>query len=195
MIPGAALGLAVAVAVGSNLDNLGAGLAHGVAGRPIGVGPNVVVALLAAATTAASVTLGQLGSRAAPAVLAARLGGVLLVAIGLATGWGALRRGAAGRADRSQRAAASAGPTSSPVNLVEALVLGLGLSLNNLVEGLGAGAAGASVPLTTALSAALSLVCVGAGGRVGHHGARVLGRVGPLLAAVVFVVLGMRLWL
>jgi putative Mn2+ efflux pump MntP len=73
----------------------------------------------------------------------------------------------------------------------EALVLGVGLSLNNVGSGVGAGIAGISPLATTLLAGALSLICVGGGSRVGWPvGRLVVGHHSPLVAGLVLVVVG-----
>jgi putative Mn2+ efflux pump MntP len=78
----------------------------------------------------------------------------------------------------------------------EALVLGVGLSLNNVVSGVGAGVAGIPALATTLLAGAFSLLCVGCGSCAG----RVLGRFlpvrrAPLVGGLALLAIGMAmLW-
>lgn len=195
MIPGTAWELPVVVAVGSNLDNLGAGLAVGVEGRRIGTVPNLIVALLSAAATGGSILLGHLGSRAVPGALLSRAGGALLVAVGLVGGWRAWWRRRGGARNGELPLLARSAGTGARLGIPEAVVLGIGLSVNNVVEGLGAGAVGLSALLTSGLAASCSFVFVGAGARAGHRGGRMIGRAGPVLATVIFVGLGVRICL
>lgn len=194
MIPGAAWELPVVVAVGSNLDNLGGGLAVGMEGRRVGTVANLIVALLTAAATGGSILLGHLGSRAVPGALLSRAGGALLVAVGLVGAWRAWRRrGSAGSGGLP--AVGRSADTGARLGIPEAVVLGVSLSVNNVIEGIGAGAVGLSALLTSGLAASCSLVFVGAGARVGHRGARAIGRAGPVLATAIFVGLGLRICL
>jgi putative Mn2+ efflux pump MntP len=190
----------VLIAVVSNLDNLAAGVAFGMRGARIAVGPNVVIAAVTMAATAAAISFGGALRGVLPQSLAAAVGASIICAIGVWTVAGSVRplRFSAGSRERGiGRVGGGRYPLSGElagqqvISLREALALGVALALNNAATGVGAGVAGVSALATTLLAGALSLICVGGGSRVGQSLGRLVGdRRASLLSGVILLGVG-----
>jgi putative Mn2+ efflux pump MntP len=180
---------ALLIGVVSNVDNLGVGVAFGIRGARIGAVSNLIVAGITTAATAAAVTSGHAVSQRLPSGVAAWLGPLIIIVIGIAT------------------VLASAGPPRPPgdahapwpdplgvdriVSWRAAIVLGAALSLNNVGTGVGAGVSGVPAVATAVSAGLLSLVCVGGGSRVGGAFGRVLlGRHAPVIGGVLLLAVG-----
>jgi putative sporulation protein YtaF len=190
----------VLIAVVSNLDNLAAGVAFGMRGTRIAVGPNVVIAAVTMAATAGAISSGGALRGVLPQSLAAAVGASIICAIGVWTVAGSIRplRFSAGSRERGiGRVGGGRYPLSGElagqrvISLREALGLGVVLALNNAATGVGAGVAGVSALATTLLAGALSLICVGGGSRVGRALGRLVGdRRASLLSGVILLGVG-----
>jgi putative Mn2+ efflux pump MntP len=145
---------ALLIAAVSNLDNLAAGVAFGMRDTRIAVGPNLLIAAVTMAATAGAMTSGHALARVLSPSLAAALGAAIICTIGVWTVLASLHDVRVSARDKV-------------ITCREALTLGVALALNNVAAGVGAGVAGISPLATTALAGALSLICVGAGSRVG----------------------------
>jgi putative sporulation protein YtaF len=195
----AALGIALA----SNVDNLTVGIALGM--RPVAVswGANLVIAAVTMLGTAIAVGSGSALTTSLPASWANKLGGVALIVIGAwmvmsaASAW--RRRLTAPVTTRYGRLAALRDPLSliatrpqgGALTLREAILLGIGLALNNVASGVPAGAAGISVGLVSGLAGVASLVCVGGGARIGSGvSLRIAGPYAPGLAGAMIIAVG-----
>jgi putative Mn2+ efflux pump MntP len=179
---------ALTVAAVSNLDNLAAGFALGLRGTRVRLAPNVVIAASTMIGTAIAMASGEAISGLLPTSLASAGGSLLIVSIGAGTLLAAVYAPSSSRHDP---AAGLARAWSDRISWREALALGVGLSLNNVAAGLGAGAAGVSSPATTLMAGALSLLCVGGGSRLGWAaGSVIMGRAAPVLAGVGLVGVG-----
>lgn len=182
-----------AVLVGgvSNLDNLGVGIAFGIRGRRIDVITNLIIGGITMAATAAAVTCGHGLLRLIPSRVTVWLGPLIIISIGIATVISA-------RTSRSRhQARAPSGAWSLPrgvdgvISRREATVVGIGLSVNNLGAGLGAGLSGLPVAALTVSAGVLSLACMGGGSRVGSAlGRFVGGRHAPLVAGLLLLAVG-----
>lgn len=176
---------AVLIAAVSNLDNLAAGVALGLRGTRIALGPNVLIAGVTMAGTASAIASGHALARLLRSSVAGSVGAVIIVSIGAMTI-------VASRSPRREPAAGIGrlpGP-SKPVSWREAVLLAIALSLNNVGTGVGAGIAGIPPLMTTVLAGACSLLCVGGGSAVGRHAGVLLGRHTQLVAGLGLVCLG-----
>lgn len=192
------LWLASSIAAVSNLDNLAAGVAYGIRRTRISAAPNLIIALITMAATAAAMTSGRALSELLPAAVANSLGAVIIIAIGAWTllAWPSNVRARAraplpGSARFGGRVIAG-----DPITLREALTLGVALSLNNLGTGIGAGVARISPLETTLLAGLFSLLAVGAGSSVGRSlTASLVGNGASLVAGVALVGVGLAMLL
>jgi putative Mn2+ efflux pump MntP len=175
----------VLIAAVSNLDNLAAGVALGLRGTRITLGPNVLIAGVTMAGTAGAQTSGHALAGLLPPTVADSLGAVIIVSIGVVTvvaSRSPVREPATGRGRRP-------GP-SQTLAWREAVLLAIALSLNNVGTGVGAGIAGIPPLTTTVLAGTFSLLCVGGGSQVGRHAGPLVGRHAQLVAGLGLVCLG-----
>ncbi|MBV9165103.1 MAG: manganese efflux pump [Solirubrobacterales bacterium] len=180
---------AVFIAAVSNLDNLAAGFAFGMRGRGITAAPNLVIAAVTMVATAGAITFGRALSHLMPHDVASALGALIIIAIGGATIASSLHTVCQPTSDRRSRR--RPGGTSDAISSREALVLGVALSLNNVGSGVGAGVAGVSPLVTTALAGVFSLICVGGGSRTGSSVGRLVGGwPAPIIGGLVLVGVG-----
>jgi putative Mn2+ efflux pump MntP len=182
---------AILIAAVSNLDNLSVGVALGMRARPVTLAPNAIIAAVTMAATAAALTSGRAIAGLLPSTIASDFGAAIIIALGVLTLTAARRtphRPVATAAGPSVRADRRCKPTVSPR---EALVLGVGLSLNNIGSGVGAGIAGVSPLATTLLAGLFSLLAVGGGSRLGWSFGRLLfADRAQLVAGVLLVGVG-----
>jgi putative Mn2+ efflux pump MntP len=169
----------------SNLDNLAAGIALGLRGTRITLAPNVLIAGVTMAGTAGALTSGHALARLLPQSVAASVGAVIIVSIGVmtvVTSRSPVREPAAGVGRRPG--------SSQTLAWREAVPLAIALSLNNIGTGVGAGIAGIPPVTTTVLAGAFSLLCVGGGSQVGRLASPLVGRHARLVAGLVLACVG-----
>jgi len=176
---------AVVIAAVSNLDNLAAGVALGLRGTRITLGPNVLIACVTMAGTAGAITSGHALGRLLQPSVAGSVGAVIIVSIGVMTVV----------ASRSPVREPTAGMCRLPgpsemLSWREAVLLAIALSLNNVGTGVGAGIAGIPPLMTTVLAGAFSIMCVGGGSRIGRVAGPLVGRHARLVAGLGLVCLG-----
>lgn len=171
---------AILLAVSSNLDNLGVGIAYGLRGRGFRLAHAWLIALVSGAGTLVSMAAGEWLNDFTTAECANLIGSVLLVTIGLQAITHAVGSEATGA------------PRVEPetTTLREAAVLAVSLSLNNLGSGLGAGISHVSIPATTGLTIACSVAAIFGGRRIGQRAGaaiskRTLGVTAGLLVTAV----------
>lgn len=158
----------VLLAFSANVDNLAVGIAYGVKRIAIGTLSNLIIAIVSAAGTYASMSAGKLISAVLPLNVANWLGSILLIAIGIWTIWDTYRTKPTRQQDPSDLAYTTfiADPAradrdhSRIIDAKESIVLALALTLNNLGSGIGAGISGLDIPLTTLLTFIFSLLAV-----------------------------------
>jgi len=201
----------VLLSLGTNLDNLGVGLAYGAGGIRLPALSNLVIALMATAATGAAMLVGHAASHLLAIQVANALGGLLLIAVGLWIGAKSLADSAVpvghhpveigrfripllGVAVRILREPSQADRNRSGlIDLAEAIPLGLALAANNVAGGLGGGLTGFP-PLASSLAVGLgSFLTLWVGWHVGRRTARPwLGTRAALLAAVLLILVGLH---
>jgi putative Mn2+ efflux pump MntP len=175
---------AVLIAAVSNLDNLVAGVALGLRGTHITLGPNVLIACVTMVGTAGAITSGRALAMLQSSA-AGSLGAVIIVSIGVMTVVASLSpiREPAARVCRLR------GPLEM-LSWREAVLLAIALSLNNVGTGVGGGIAGLPPVMTSALAGGFSIMSVGAGARIGRIAGPLVGRRARLVAGLGLMGLG-----
>jgi putative Mn2+ efflux pump MntP len=185
---------AVLIAAVSNLDNLGVGVALGIRGTRVAAVPNLIIAAITMAGTAAAMSSGRALSKLVASSTAASLGALIIIGVGAATVIAAL---VATRAPTRSRRDLSVHGRRNARGLItyrEALGLGVALSLNNVGSGVGAGVAGIPPLATTLLAGAFSLLCIGGGSSAGQSlGRPLLGNRGPLASGLALLAVGIAM--
>lgn len=189
---------AVLIAAVSNLDNLGVGVALGIRGARIAAIPNLIIAAMTMAGTAAAMSSGRALSRLIDPSTATSLGAVIIMAVGaltvLATPFAGRTPGRRRRVLQATSVQRRGSGRRKPISYREALVLGGALSLNNIGSGVGAGIAGIAPLATTLLAGAFSLVSIGGGSSVGRSLRRpLLDDRAPLASGLALVAVGIAM--
>lgn len=191
------------IALANNLDNTGVGIAFGIAGIRLTPLVNLWIALVTLAITGISVAGGTHMARFLPHTLAHGLGGVLLCAMGVWMVYSTLQPRPAPEADADQDRPVSlrrilADPTSADrnrsrdIDLREATLLGVALSLNNIGGGFSAGLVHLSAGWTALASAVVSYLVLWFGGWAGSQlGLTRLGKHAPALAGALLLLIGL----
>jgi putative sporulation protein YtaF len=189
---------AVLVATVSNLDNLAAGFAFGVRGTRIAMTPNLIIAVITMAGTAAAMTSGHALSHLLAPTVASALGASIIIAIGARTILGSLgirrrlgrRQSLSGQGLAEEASLESVPAMRGEVKPANAVGVGIALALNNVGTGIGAGVARLSPVATTFLAGAISLLSVGGGSKAGTVLGQ-LGRAGPAQRMSGLILLGL----
>lgn len=200
--------------LGANLDNLGVGISYGIRGMKVNWRANAVIALIAFVATAAALLMGRGAATLLPVVAARHVGAAILFAVGAWIGLEAwLERLEPPEGDQPQRLLRL--PLGAPgvwmeilrdpqkadvdrsgaIDLREAALLGIALSLNNLGAGLGGGLNHYPTLATAAVTAIGSWLTITAGQRLGNwSGARWLGQGAAVCATVLLICLAIWEW-
>ncbi len=193
--------------IASSLDNLFVGVAYGIVGARIPLGPNMVIALVSAMAGGLSLGLGRLAASAVNQKLATAVGALILGGMGLWIILKACLEGCAPPADGSPRSILrlrlpSLGlvfqilkeplkadrDKSGTIDTKEALSLGLALALNNVANGVPAGFMGFPLLATSLCMGLFSLVCLEAGCFLGRMaGSKVAKRAAGILSGAVLL--------
>jgi putative Mn2+ efflux pump MntP len=187
---------AIVIAAVSNLDNLGVAVTIGIRGTRIAAIPNLIIAAVTMAGTAAAMSSGRALAKLVPSPTTASLGALIIIAVGAETVLASLgavrapeRSPVLARALRGRRR-----DSSDRISYREALVLGVALSLNNVASGIGAGVAGIRPLATTLLAGAFSLLSIGGGSFAGQVAGRLLsGRRAPLVSGLALLAIGIAM--
>ncbi|MGO0123144.1 sporulation membrane protein YtaF [Desulfothermobacter acidiphilus] len=195
------------LSVSSSLDNFGAALSYGICGIRIRERYNGLIAGIAFLFSYAGIVGGELFGKLLPGKVADVAAALLFFLVGLRIAllaWQQRRRN-----QQEERVEVGIGdilrtPTradldrSGDLSLWEALLLGVALSLNALVNGLGAGILGLSPFLVSSLAALGSFIAVRGGIALGARLATVrigrwsLGQFSVFLSGAILVFIGLH---
>ena len=149
------LGLSISIGIIANLDNLGIGISYGLQKIRIPFSSNLLIAIMSLIATAFAINMGTFLSKIFP--FANLVGAILLISIGLWISFGRLlqRNIFPFIYNRSKTLRSILDLLSNPakadrnangiISNNEAIILGISLSLNCIVTGLGAGLSGLSL--------------------------------------------------
>ncbi|MDH6234975.1 putative sporulation protein YtaF [Mesorhizobium soli] len=193
------------LAIASSIDNLAVGLSYGVRGIRIGLGANLIIAVICFVLSEAGILFGEWIGAVLPGDLPDIVGAVLLFLIGVRILLLVLPREKAARSATSRGIAGwfsrVLAVENGRIGLVEALVLGVALSANALANAVGAGLL--HMPsFAIALSASIgSLLTISLGVALGLRAMHVsigrfdLGRFGTLISGMILVGLAIgQIW-
>lgn len=203
------------MAISSNLDNIGVGLAYGLRNIRISFSANLLIAAITSAGTFLAMSCGQTVSTWFPLDLAKGAGSLLLGATGLWVIWqGLCHNNHTGQVQPISQAecccsqshpvtafariyAVISNPAeadldfSGDISLHEAAILGLALTMNNIAAGLGAGLLGMNSVITTLFVFLLSFLALSAGLYCGtNYTSRRFGQKTFLLSGTLLVIIG-----
>lgn len=198
----------LAFAVSSSIDNLGVGISYGIRKIRVGVGANILIAVICFLMSIMGITFGMWLKKILPGMFPVIIGALLLVIIGIRIILLATPR----NKGKSQVVRAPSIQSHSIKGILknpeiadcdqsgaigwgEAVFLGVALSANALTNGLGAGLLGFS-PFAISLTAAIgSFISVWIGVKLGYKladvriGSFTLGQFGTILSGVIILVL------
>lgn len=194
--------MALAVSVSSNLDNIAIGTS--ISFRNIGLRfrDNIVVATVTTIGTLLSAAAGSALTQVIPDYAESAIGGAIMLLVGV---WivyqETVKLQSAGTATMAYEPESphvhdtsgkipSMVPPDNRIGASELLILSLGLTLNNIPNGIGAGILHIDIWLLGALNFVASLLMLGIGLQVGRRGVRWLGRYAGFVAGVLLAALG-----
>lgn len=198
------------IAVSSNLDNIGVGTSYGVRKINIPIVSNTLIAVVTAAGTFLSILLGKSVYLFIRPGMDGLLGGGIIILAGL---WVIYQekfmQGV--RKPREAKPFAEAGCStygfkhiaqilnnpivadwdfSGHIDLKEALALALGLTINNIPNGVGAGMVGLNIYAMTAVVFLVSIVTIWLGIYLGKLGVGWVGKSAGVLAGILLICVG-----
>ncbi|MEL7036354.1 MAG: manganese efflux pump [Cyanobacteria bacterium J06592_8] len=175
----------IVLSISTNLDNLAVGMSYGLRNWIVPTSANIAIAILSGLSTLISITLGEQIRQYLPNSLAGYLGSLILIMIGISS---------IGQTLRSDSSKPEEFVTDHPLNrlnLRDAILLGLALTLTNLGTGIGAGIAQFDAILTSIFSFGSSLLTIGGGYWMGKQfSQKTLGIELGLIAGVLLIILG-----
>ncbi len=194
--------MALAVSVSSNLDNIAIGTSISFRNVGLRLRDNAVVATVTTIGTLLSVAAGNALTQVVPDYAESAIGGAIMLLVGIwiiyqetvkpkSADAANMARGPESRGDYN--ALAEVPNTTLRANRIgrsELLVLSLGLTLNNIPNGVGAGMLHINIWLLGALNFIASLLMLGIGLQVGRRGVHWLGRYAGYVAGVLLAALG-----
>lgn len=180
----------LALATSSNFDNVGVGIAYGIRGTCISFASNLIIALISGTGTLLSMLAGASLHRVLKPELATVVGGLILIGIGV---WVIIQgtrrvRKAGSSVEQLQDARKVISQhimfsnmlkflddpffldkaCSTHMHIRETVLLGVALTLNNLVNGVAAGLLGLSLSLVTSFVVIFSIIAIWAGRSAGR---------------------------
>lgn len=187
------LTMALVVAVSSNLDNIAIGTSIGFRKVALRLRDNAVVATVTTLGTIISAAAGAALTEVIPDAVESALGGAIMLLVGI---WivyqETVKEKPAPDAEVNGSASARGQDRSSgsPISRSELLILSLGLTLNNIPNGVGAGILHIDIWLLGSSNFLTSLLTLGVGVHVGHRGVHWVGRYAGYLAGLLLAALG-----
>lgn len=199
------------IAVSSNLDNIGVGASYGVRKINIPITSNLLIALVTATGTFLSIFLGQSVYLFISKGTEGLLGGAIIILAGL---WVIFQEKCLHRVAEPREPELTVRDTpsryglrhiaqildnpiaadwdfSGHIDVREALALALGLTINNIPNGIGAGMLGLNVYAMTAVVFVASIVTIWIGIYLGKLGVRWVGQSAGVVAGVLLIFVGL----
>lgn len=200
------------LALSSSIDNFGVGISYGIRGISIGFTSNLIISIVAFIFSEVGIFCGQYISKVFPGSLANIIGAVFLCVIGLriiiltiprkkqirfkkATENPSIINGFTGFLESPEKADLD---QSGDISYIEAILLGIAVSMNALTNGLGAGLIRLS-PFAISLSAAVfSFIAIWFGVSLGNRvvnvriGSWTLGQFSTLLSGIILLLVALH---
>ena len=196
------------LALSSSLDNLGVGISYGIRKIRISLFSNSIISIVCFLFSFSGILFGKWISTVIPGILPILISVFILFAIGFRIIWLSIPR----KQQKEEKeitelkgfSAILQNPESvdfdksKDIGIIEALVLGVALSANALVNGLSAGLLGYS-PLVISLAAAIgSFLAVWIGAKLGQKAADIqigsfkLGQFGTLISGILLMLIAIK---
>ena len=211
-MPNLHLGAILLLAFSSNLDNVGVGVSYGIRKVNIPFTSNLLIAVVTSIGTLLSVLLGQSIYLFISAEMTGLLGGGIIIAAGI---WVLLQEKFMHRGQEPQEETQMVIETGSPgfsfrqivsildnpiiadqdfsghIDLREAIALSLGLTINNIPNGVGAGMVGCGAILMTGSVFVFSILTIWIGISGGLAGFKWLGKSTGVIAGLILIGVGL----
>ena len=199
------------LSLSSNLDNIGVGVSYGVRKVNIPFTSNLLIAIITSSGTFLSILLGQSIYRFISPEMAGLLGGSIIIAAGI---WVIFQEKVMCRGKEPHEEKPLVAETglsrfgfrhvvsilnnpiiadwdlSGHIDLKEATALALGLTLNNIPNGVGAGMLGLSPILTTISVFFFSIITIWIGISSGIFGFHRLGKLSGVISGLILIFIG-----
>ena len=184
-----------------NLDNIVIGAAYGIKKIKIGIWANLIIAIVTTVGTYFSMSLGKYISNFLPTSSANTIGAAAVGLLGmyfiiqsiikLARNTNSKELALKNVDDMIEYAEDSDLDRNGTINIKEALLVALGLMLNNLGTGITASITKVSIPITTIATFFVSILTLLLGEAVGNHAlGKIFGKYAPLFSGILLVILG-----
>lgn len=192
---------ALLVSLSFNLDNIVIGIAYGIKKIKIGLSANLIIAIVTASGTFLSMAAGQYISDFLPASFANALGAIIMELFGfyfIVQSIVTLRKNRKAKElalksvpDMLEYAEKSDLNHNGSINAKEAVLVGLGLMVNNLGTGIAASITHISAYITAAATFLISLLTLSFGNYLGKHAlGNLVGKYASLISGFILVLLG-----
>jgi putative sporulation protein YtaF len=199
------------LSLSSNLDNIGVGVSYGVRKINIPFTSNLLIASITSSGTFLSILLGQSIYLFISPEMAGLLGGSIIIAAGI---WVIFQEKVLHRGKEPQEEKQLVAETglsrfgfrqivsilnnliiadwdfSGHIDLKEATALALGLTINTIPNGVGAGMLGLSLILTTISVFFFSIITIWIGISSGHFGFHRLGKSTGVISGLILIFIG-----
>jgi len=200
------------LSLSSNLDNVGVGVSYGIRKINIPFTSNLLIALVTSCGTLLSILLGQSIYLFISAEMAGLLGGGIIIAAGI---WVLFQEKFMHRGQEPQEEKQLVAETglsrfgfrqivsildnpiiadwdfSGHIDLREAIALSLGLTINNIPNGVGAGMLGCGAILMTSSVFLFSIMTIWVGITGGHFGFKWLGQLTGVISGLILIFVGL----
>jgi putative sporulation protein YtaF len=199
------------IAASSNMDNVGVGTSYGIRKINIPITSNLLIAVITSTGTFLSMLLGQSIYLFLSETMAGLLGGGIIIAAGIWVICQEKMMHRDGEPPEEKRLTVATGLSrfgfrqivmilnhpiladrdfSGHIDLREASALSLGLTLNNIPNGVGAGMLGLSLPITTGAVFLVSIIFIWVGIYCGQLGIHWLGKSAGLIGGLILIMVG-----
>ncbi len=199
------------IAISSNLDNIGIGISYGIRKINIPFSSNLLIAVITSIGTFLSILLGQTIYHFLSPKAATLLGGSIIIVAGI---WVIFQETimSKGKEDKEEEHPIVESHTSKysfsylvkildnpiiadwdfsgHIDLKEATALALGLTFNNIPNGVGAGMLGLNAAITTLAVFFCSIITIWIGISGGHLGLRRLGSSAGVISGLILIFVG-----
>lgn len=176
----------ILLALVSNIDNFGVGLAYGVIPKRIYIHHNLVIAIVSGTGTLLSMSAGEWINNYMSEEFANMSGSCILIAIGLYNMWQTIRL------EKNRIKGLEENPSVDKPRFGttgrEAFALSISLTFNNLGGGLGAGISHLDIPITVLLTMGISVVAIAAGLQVGKKASKFISKFGLGIASGLLLI-------
>lgn len=191
----------VAIAIASNLDNAGVGIAYGVRNIQISWGANLLIAIISGVATFLSGVVGNVVTHYISTDFASWIGAAVVILVGLWVFSEPVRQAWSIKRAKEKNVvmrilddpAVADFDESKTIGYTEAFVLGIALAMNALAGGFDAGVVRIPVTWTALLVALASYLLLGIATFVGRrYAAKSLGNKATYIAGILLIAVGIH---